>query len=182
KPELIDFFVATVAPYKLTPWKITGEILSFNPIVALARTAWEAKRGNIRAAEINAGKFVMGSILTGAAMWLYDKGLLAPSLDSRNEAQKARILSGEVLPPNHINLSGLRRALSGGSPEFQAGDKTVDVFRAGGLAGSMMYLVANIARELEKRPDTTQADLAGSIIRQSTLEQAQFAMNQSYLS
>lgn len=181
-PDWIDLAVSTVAPYRLTPWKITGEILSYNPIVAMGRTLFEAKKGNSRSAKLNAGKFVIGSMLTGGAYWLYNKGLLAPSMDERSEAQKARVLAGEILPPNHINVSGLKRALEGGDPAFRKGDETVDVFRGGGLAGAMMYLVANIGREFERKPEEAQSDMFGSILRQSTLEQARFAMNQSYLS
>ena len=121
-------------------------------------------------------------MLTGAGIWLYNKGLLAPSLDERDEAQKSRVLSGKVLPPNHINVSGLKRAMAGGNAAFQAGDETVDVFRAGGLAGAMFYMTANIGRDMERGPKATDSDLWMSILRQSTLEQARFGLNQSFLS
>jgi hypothetical protein len=180
--DWFDLAAATVAPYKLTPWNIVGEILSYNPLIAMGRSVYDFKAGNRRGAKLNAGKFVVGSMLTAAGWWLYKNGLMSPSLDQRDEAQKARILAGEVLPPNHINLSGLQRALSGGDPSFKKGDETADVFRAGGLAGSMFYMTANIGRQFERNPEASQNDILGSIIRQSTLEQARFGMNQSFLS
>jgi hypothetical protein len=180
KGEWVDLAAATVAPYKLTPWNIIGEVLSFNPLVALAKTGIEAKRGNTRLAKLNAGKMVIGAAMTTAAAWLYNKGLIAPSLDEKDEAQKARVLSGQVMPPNHLNVSGLQRALKGEDPEFKEGDKTVDFFRSGGLAGSMMYMAANVGRQFEQQPDD-KAQLFTSLLRQSTLEQARFGLNQSFL-
>lgn len=179
KGDGFDLLVSTIAPYKLTPWNIVGEILSYNPLVAAAKTVMESKRGNIRSAEMNAGKLVVGSMLVAAGSWLYSKGLLAPSMDSRDEQQKARILAGEVLPPNHINISGLKRAMEGKDPSFKPGDKTIDIFRAGGLAGSMFYMMANIGRDMETKPETKSQLL--SVLKNSTLEQARFGLNQSFL-
>jgi hypothetical protein len=181
-PDLMDLLVSTVAPYRLTPWNIVGEVLSYNPLVAMARGVAEAKAGNTRAAKLNAGKMVVGSMLTGTGIWLYKNGLIAPSMDERDEAQKARVLAGEVLPPNHLNLSGIGRKLTGGNPAFKAGDETADTFRAGGLAGSIFYMTANIGRDMERGPKTTDSELWISILRQSTLEQARFGLNQSFLS
>lgn len=182
KGEVLDLLVATIAPYKLTPWNIIGEILSYNPLVAMAKGVRDVAKSDSRAAKLNAGKMVVGSMLTATGTWLYQKGLLAPSLDERDEAQKARMLSGKVLPPNHINISGLKRAMDGDDATFKAGDETVDVFRAGGLAGAMFYMTANIGRDMERGPEVTDSDMWMSILRQSTLEQARFGLNQSFLS
>jgi hypothetical protein len=179
KGDLFDLAIATVAPYKLTPWNIVGEILSYNPLIAMGKSALEAKRGNIRAAETNAAKAVVGSMLATSGWWLYQKGLLAPSMDSRDEQQKARILAGQILPPNHVNISGLKRAMEGGDPTFKPGDETRDIFRAGGLAGSMFYMMANIGRDMETKPETD--DVLMSLLSNSTLEQARFGLNQSFL-
>jgi len=181
-PNFLDFAVATVAPYKLTPLKILSRVLSYDPIVAFARTVMEAKVGNSREAKLSAGRMVVGMAIQGAAIWLYNKGLIAPSMDRRDEAQKARVLAGQVLPPNHINISGLTRALSGGDPAFKPGDRTANFFYAGGLAGSRLYLTANVGRDLERGPKKEAEDLWLNVARNSTLEQARFALNQSFLS
>lgn len=182
KGDVFDFAVATVAPYKATPWNIVGEILSYNPVIAAVKTPYAAAKGNSRGAKINAGKLFIGSVLTGAGWWLYEKGLLSPSLDDRDETQKARVLAGEVIPPNHLNVSGLQRALQGGDPSFQPGDETVDVFKAGGLAGSMFYMTANIGRDFERKPEVSGGEYAGALATQGALENARFGLNQSFLS
>jgi hypothetical protein len=182
KGELFDLAVATVAPYKVTPWNIIGEILSYNPVVAFSRGVYEAKQKNVRGINENAAKFLVGSALTAAGTLLYKNGLLSPSLDSKDETMKERILSQQVMPPNHLNISGTKRWLSGGDPKFQPGDQTVDVFRSGGLAGAFFYMTANIGRSLEKSPQGDTTDLLGAIGSQSTLEQARFGLNQSFLS
>jgi len=182
KGDWFDLAVATVAPYKLTPWNIIGEIMSYNPVIAMAKTLRGVKRGDTRLAKINAGKMAVGTMLTYAGWWLYKKGLLAPSLDEKDESQKSRILAGEVMPPNHINISGLERALSGKDPEFKPGDRTVDIFRAGGLAGAMFYMTANIGRDFERMPEVGNGDIWTSLLRQSALEQARFGLQQSFLS
>lgn len=179
KGEWYDLAVATVVPYKLTPWNIVGEILSYNPLIAAGRTIIEAKRGNKRAAEVNAGKILVGSTLIAAGTWLYRNGLIAPSMDSSDERQKARVLAGEVLPPNHINISGLKRKLLGGSGEFVPGDYTVDMFRGGGLAGAMFYLAANVGRRGERNPEGENRLM--DLLKDSTIEQARFGLNQSFL-
>lgn len=180
KGGLFDLAVSTVAPYKVTPWNIIKEILSYNPLIAAGNTVRQASKGNRRSAEMSAAKMVVGGTLAAAGWWLYKNGLMAPSLDSRDEAQKARILSGQVIPPNHINVSGLKRAIDGGDPTFKPGDETVDVFRAGGLAGSMFYMAANIGRDFERKPESTSS-LAMDLMKDSILEQARFGVNQSFL-
>lgn len=171
---------STIAPYKLTPWNIASEILSYNPLVAGAQIAYFSVKGQSRAAKLSAGKLVVGSMLTAAAHYLYKQGLLSPSMDSPDERTKARVLAGEIMPPNHINVSGVGRLMAGGDPAFKTGDKTVDVFRAGGLFGSMAYMTANIGRDMEKQP-ASEDDILVSLLRNSTIEQARFAMNQSFL-
>ena len=180
--KLVNFVINTIAPYKLTPLNIVKEIIRFNPVVAFGRGLAALAKRDSRTAKIAAGDFVAGSVMVGAAAWLYKKGLIAPSLDAKDETQKTRIAAGKVLPPNHINLSGLARALQpgGGDAGFKPGDKTVDFFRAGGLPGSFMYMVSNVGRDLEKGKED-EAGLVGNILRQSTLEQARFGLNQSFL-
>ena len=178
------------AIYRLTPWNVTKEILSWNPLVALGQTAFEAKRGNIRGAEMAASRFVLGSAVTAAGYWLYHKGILSPSLDQPDEEQRARILAQEVMPPNHVNISALRRTFQryskGQTPSkedfgYRAGDETKDIFRSGFIGGSMLYMVANIGRDFEKKKMDQSENMVASLLQDSVLQQMRFGIQQTML-
>jgi hypothetical protein len=174
-----DLAATLVAPYRQTPWNLIGEIFSYNPLIGGLKAAHEAKKGNIAGAERAAAKATVGGVLTYAGWWLYKNGLLAPSLDDEDEQQKARLLSGQVLPPNHINLSGLERKMNGGSAAFQPGDTTVDTSKLG-LAGAHFYTTANLGRDFEKKPRGT-AENAAAWLQNSIMEEARYGLNQSFL-
>lgn len=174
-------FTLLVAPYRLTPWNLVGRTLIYNPLIAALRTSIDAAKGNTRAAEINAGRMIVGSMLYTAGYFLYKNALIGPSLNERDETQKARLLSKEVLPPNHVNIDGLKRLVSGGDPKYRAGDETWDLARGGGAAGAILSSVANIGRDFEKKPEVSENELIASLVKNSTLEQASFTVNQSFL-
>ncbi len=174
-------FTVLVAPYKLTPWNLVGRTLNYNPLIALYRTIVESAKGNRRGAMLNAGRMTVGAMLYGAGVFLYENGLIGPSLDSHDESQKNRLLAGEILPPNHINLSGLIRLRQHGGPQFRKGDSTWDLTRGGGAAGAILASVANIGRDFEKTPQATSGGLVPQLLAGSAFEQANFTINQSFL-
>jgi len=174
-------FTIAVAPYKLTPWNLVVRTLQYNPILAAMESGYHAKQGNVRKAEIAAGRMIVGSIIYGAGYFLYQNGLIGPSLSGADEAQKARMLSGEVIPPNHVNLSGLKRLAEGGNPTYQPGDETFDLTRGGGAAGAILTSMANIGRDNETKPDQSSQEAVQSLLQNSILEQANFTINQSFL-
>lgn len=174
-----DFAATLIAPYRQTPWNLIGEIFSYNPLIGALKAAYEAKKGNVVVAERAAAKAVVGGVLTYAGWWLYKSGLLAPSLDDEDEQQKARLLSGQVLPPNHINISGLERRLTGGSGAFRPGDVTTDTTKLG-LAGAHFYTTANLGRDFEKKPRGT-VENAAAWLQNSIMEEARYGLNQSFL-
>lgn len=174
-------FTILVAPYKLTPWNLVVRTIQYNPVVAMANTALKAAKGDVRGAELNAGRMVVGTMLYGAGYFLYKYGLIGPSLEDRDEGQKVRLLAGQVLPPNHVNVSGLQRLVKGEDPNFKPGDETWDLTRGGGAAGAILTSVANIGRDFEKSPKPDTTEWATSLLKNSTLQQASFTVNQSFL-
>lgn len=171
-------YAILAAPYRLTPWNLVGEYLSYSP-AGLVPAVLHLAKGNKLGAERAFAKVAVGGMAAYAAMWLYEKGLLAPSLDAEDEQQKARLLSGSVMPPNHVNLSGATRALSGGDPSFKPGDTTVGVEKLG-IFGSVANYMANIGRKQEKSPEGQGASTWDWTIGQVP-ETAKFALNQSFL-
>jgi hypothetical protein len=171
-------FAVMVAPYRLTPWNLIGEYLSYSP-AGLASVVSNVAKGNKLGAERAAAKVAVGGMAAYAAMWLYQKGLLAPSLDAEDEQQKARLLSGQVMPPDHLNLSGAQRVLAGGDPNFQPGDTTVGLEKLG-IFGSIAHNMANIGRKKERSPEDEGAGFTDWTFGQIP-ETAKFALNQSFL-
>jgi hypothetical protein len=171
-------FTVAVAPYRLTPWNLIGEYLAYSP-AGLASVVSSVAKGNKLGAERAAAKVAVGGMAAYAAMWLYQKGLLAPSLDAEDEQQKARLLSGQIMPPDHLNLSGAQRALSGGDPTFQPGDTTVGLEKLG-IFGSIAHNMANIGRKKERSPEGEGAGFTDWTFGQIP-ETAKFALNQSFL-
>lgn len=177
--DWLDLGLTTIAPYRLTPWNLIGEIFSYHPLIATAQAAFQAKKGNTAGAQRAAAKAVVGSVLTYAGWWLYQKGLLSPSLDDTDEQQKGRLAAQAVMPPNHVNMSGLERALKGEDPTFRSGDTTVDTSRLG-LAGAVFYTTANLGREFERDPKSSSENV-GEWMKNSIMEEAKYGLNQSFL-
>jgi hypothetical protein len=174
-----DLAATTVVPYRLTPWNLIGETFSYHPLIAAAQAANYTRKGNTAAAQRAAAKAVVGSVLTYAGWWLYEKGLLSPSLDDKDEQQKGRLASQAVMPPNHVNITGLSRALEGGRTAFQPGDKTVDTSRLG-LVGAVFYTTANLGRDFERDPKSSSEN-AAEWMKNSVMEEAKYGLNQSFL-
>ncbi len=176
------FLVRTVVPYVNTPINVLAEYLSWTPGVSAANAVRHAKGGNTRATQLAASRIVIGGMVTAAGVWLYNKGLLAPGLDDGDEQQKGRMLSTQVMPPNHVNLTGLERALKGEDPMWRAGDKTVDIMRGGGVAGALLLNSANTLRRMEKQPE--QPDNASSVaqvLKDGAFNSVGYTVNQAFM-
>lgn len=178
----VRFLFSTAAPYVTTPVNWIGEQLSWQPMVAGPLMAKALKEGNRRAAANNAGKLLLGSMVMAAGVWLYKKGVVSPSLDSPDEQQKGRLLSNDVFPPNHINLTGLALALNGEDGTWRAGDRTIDVMRGGGIAGTLLMNAANVLRRLERQPEQpSAAQLGGQLLKDDVMLTLGYAVNQTFL-
>lgn len=176
------FIASTIAPYITTPANIISELFSYTPPVSIANTLRHAAKGDRRSARVAAGKMIVGGMLTAAGTWLVSKDLIGPSLNDPAESQKGRLLSADVLPPNHLNISGLERALRGEDSRWREGDRTMDLSRGGGIAGALLLMVANVDRRLARQPEQPDAiATAGEVLKDSSLLTLGYAVNQSYL-
>jgi hypothetical protein len=169
----------TVVPYQKTPINVAAELLSYTPVGGL-KLAADVMRGNRHEANLQAGKLAVGAMVSAATVWLLKNGLVSPPLDSSDESQKARIdtQTGSI-PPNHINISGLKRKLQGGDPAPQPGDDLRDLTRMG-LPGGIMYLTAFTERQVEKSRSES-GSLPMNLAVKSPTAVASWALNQSFL-
>jgi len=169
-------------PYRLislfqkTPINVGIEALSFTPAGILRKWKLMSKREQNSAVS----KLIIGSIVSGAFSYLYDKGVISANLDTPGETNKARKLakSGGILPPGTINLSGARRLLSGGNPAFKAGDEVKDL-NALGVAGALAIMVGSAKRIQERsREDVSDLTAMGFGVIASGIN---FIMEQQFL-
>lgn len=170
-------------PYRLltlfqkTPINILGEVISFTPIAGAIRMA---KPMTARERNILLGKQIVGLTAITAFNQLYDKGLLAPSLDTPQDTEKARqlSLSSGAQPPGSLNLTGLNRYVKGGDPTFKAGDEVIDLNNLG-LAGALGQMVGT-ARRVKEQGRADENDLMATAWG-GVVGQLNFIMNQSLL-
>ncbi len=171
-------------PYRLislfqkTPINVVAEAMQFTPAALFQGFNW--KNLTPRQREIAVGRFVVGSIVGGAYAYLYDKGVVTPNLDTPGETNKARELakSGGVMSPGTLNVSGLRRLVSGGDPTFRPGD-TVKDLSALGTSGAIGLMVGT-AKRLQERSPNDDPDFL-SLGKGAVLSGINFVMNQQFL-
>jgi hypothetical protein len=171
-------------PYRLislfqkTPINVVAEAMQFTPAALFQGFNW--KNLTPRQREIAVGRFVVGSVVGGAYAYLYDKGVITPNLDTPGETNKARELakSGGVMPPGTLNVSGLRRLVRGGDPEFKPGD-TVKDLSALGTSGAIGLMVGT-AKRLQERSPNDDPDFL-SLGKGAALSGINFVMNQQFL-
>lgn len=182
-PGPVKFLARGVLPFMNTPLNFAQRMFEYVPAFAAAKLARHIWKGERREAHLTAGRFVLGTVMATAGAYLYSKGLLAPPLDDTDEQQKARILSGTVLPPNHVNLSALDRVRNGGSASFQAGDRTADITRAMGFLGIIIASSAAIGRTAEKNPvpDSASSQLLADEMIHRPMQSMSYLVDQSIL-
>ncbi len=165
-----------VSLFQKTPINVAAEALSFAPAGILRKWSKMSKREQNQAVS----KLVIGTVVSGAFSYLYDKGVVSANLDTPGETNKARKLakSGGILPPGTINVSGLRRLISGGNPAFKAGDEVKDL-NALGVAGALAIMVGS-AKRIQERSREDVSDLT-AVGMGAALSGINFIMEQQFL-
>lgn len=151
-PPAGRFLLRNVIPFVSLPVNWAGKLLGWSPVGFLTHVARHAAKGESREAKLAAGEAIIGSMTWLAANYLINKGLISPPLDSENEQQKMRLLAGDIMPPNHVNLSGLKRLFKGEDPSWKIGDETKDFTYYGSVVGAQMQMVSSAMRQMEKQP------------------------------
>jgi len=164
--------------FQKTPINALAELMSWSPLGAaklLGRDVWK----NRREANLQATKIAVGTTAIAAGIWAYRQGVISAPLDNSEEAQKVRVGTQDVLPPGHVNLTGLKRALKGESGAPRKGDEIVELKRMG-LPGGLLYLSAMAARAADRKRDG-EGNAAAEIASQAVPAVTQWAMNQTFL-
>lgn len=169
-------------PYRLislfqkTPINVAAEALQFTPAGALQD--WSKMTPRDR--NIAASRIAVGAMVTTAFGYLYHKGIITPNLDTAGETNKARELAkaGGVMPPGTINLSAVKRLVSGGKTEFQGGDTVVDLSSLG-TAGALGIMAGTALRQSER--GRTNEELMTTVFKGVPTSGLNFVMEQQFL-
>ena len=119
--QFAKFLVRSQMPYVRTPANILYETLTFtSPVIAIPRMMADLKKGDARSAAQNMGKLVMGQSVAYAAELMIREGIISGSLEPGEDEE--RNIAYDQFPPNSINISALKRFLSGGTASKQQDD------------------------------------------------------------
>lgn len=127
-------------PFRSTPANILLESATFaSPIVAAARAASDLNKGDLDEASRNMAKGIIGAVVTETAVMLLAEGIMSGPVQWDEEEEKN--LAYDQFPPTSINISALKRMLSGGDPTKQPDDEFVNYMKLG-TPGALMAAVA----------------------------------------
>lgn len=152
-----DFFNTIIrmnVPYVRTPANLLEETLTYaSPAIAMARCTKHLLEGDPRKASENFAKGMVGQTVMMTGMYLVANGLVSGPPD---DDKAVRSLQYDAFPPNNINISGLKRLMSGGDPSPQEGDEFRN-YQKLGLFGGILGAVASstsieAAKEISDNP------------------------------
>jgi hypothetical protein len=136
------------SPYVKTPVNLAMQTLSYAfPTVALGEGFYHGVQGNRRGASIAAGKFAVATTLGAMAEYMLEDDIITGGPDHSKKLNKMRGDSG--MGYFRINMTGLRRKLSGGDGRYQAGDESIRLDFLGLMGGA--FAVRAEAKRLEQR-------------------------------
>lgn len=135
-PGFFRFFIRSNVPYVTTIANFMEESLTYiSPAFGTARVASNMMKNNAEEASKNATKVMIGQVFTQGALYMIANGVLSGAVDWEDD-EKTNIMY-DVMPPNSINISALKRVMNGEDPTPQEGDvyKSYQTF---GVLGSIM--------------------------------------------
>ena len=115
-------------PFRSTPANILLESATFaSPVVAAARAASDLNKGDLDEASRNMAKGIIGAVVTETAVMLLAEGIMSGPVQWDEEEEKN--LAYDQFPPTSINISALKRMLSGEDPTKQPDDEFVNYMK-----------------------------------------------------
>lgn len=186
---VVQFIFRLNVPFVKTPSNIISQLIDYTlPPVALAKAAYYYKKGDQRQGNRNVGVAATGYMMIAAAEFLVANGLVSAAIDWSDEDDKN--IKMKVTGSNSLNITGLKRALEGGNPEYKETDDLIDISKFG-IPGAAILIRAERARNKirDKRVkaanidnDETFLESMINLLGIETLpEVIQFSFEQSFL-
>ena len=140
-PAASSFLVRSQVPFVKTPSNILDELAQYlSPVYAGIHILSGIKNNDARYASEATAKMVIGGSATYVASMLIANGLASGSgLD--DDEKRMRSIMYDTLPPNSINISGVKRWLNGEDSQYKPGDHVAS-YRSIGLLGQIIGATA----------------------------------------
>jgi len=148
---MAKFLVRSNMPYVRTPANILIDTLTYvSPYVAGPRIMNNLKNGEARDAAQNFGKLVVGSMVAQTAVMMVKEGIISGAIEWDEDEEKN--MAYDQFPPNSINVSALKRFLSGEDTAKQEDDVFASYTKLGVMGAIMGAIVKGVDKEeLSKR-------------------------------
>jgi hypothetical protein len=182
-PGFFKFFIRSNVPYVTTIANFMEESLTYiSPAFGSARVAVNIMNGKADEAAKNATKVMVGQVFTQMSLQLIANGIISPGIDWEDD-EKTNLMY-DVMPPNSINVSALKRWLSGEDPA----PRTDDVYKSYqtlGVLGSIMGAYAqsmtiDAAKDAIKEP-TKGINILKRALGMENAALISYMMDQSFL-
>lgn len=177
------FFIRSNVPYVSTIANFMEESLTYiSPAFGTAKVAANIMNKDGEQAAKNMTKVVIGQVFTQGTLYMIANGILSSSVDWRDD-EKTNIMY-DVMPPNSINISALKRLLRGEDAMPQAND-VYKSYQTLGILGSIMGAYAKSMTK-EAAQDAIQNPTSGinvmkRVLGMENLSLISYMMDQSFM-
>lgn len=178
------FMVRSNLPYLRTPANILMETLTYvSPYVAVPRIMKKLQEGDARSAAENFGKLAVGTMAAQFATILIKEGLISGAIEWDEDEEKN--IAYDQFPPNSINVSGLKRWLSGGTTSHQNDDYFIGYNKLGVIGAIIGAIEKSSDRDELRNRDYSETSFATHAIQDAfgvgAFSSMAYMMDQSFL-
>ena len=181
---MAKFLIRSNLPYVRTPANILIDTLTYvSPYIAGPRIMKNLQNGDAREAAQNFGKLVVGSMVSQTAVMLLKEGLISGAIEWDEDEEKN--LAYDQFPPNSINVTGLKRFMSGGDAAKQPDDRFISYTKLGVMGAIMGAIVKGADKEELKKRDYSGLDFPIHALQDSfgvgAFSSIAYMMDQSFM-
>ena len=146
------FIVRTFLPYVNTPANIFDDTMTYMvPYYALIKIGKDIKNKDAISASQNFGKMMVGSMAVQVGMILIKEGLITGAIEWDEETEKKNLMYDQM-PPQSVNIDGLKRLRRGEDPSWRKGDEYKAYYKLGIIGQVLASVVkATDPDEVRKR-------------------------------
>lgn len=139
---ILKLLSTTQFPYINTPTNIIIDMMKYsNPLIGISAGAYKASNGDLRGAQQDFSKAIVGQIIVSAAMYLIENGIIGADDSEEKQERDIEYTIGE---PRMINWSLWERKMNGEtSNKWKEGDIKSDYSKIG-IIGAIMFSFANM--------------------------------------